>query len=129
MTAVRRVPGGVRDPGGAATHRATFDAVVVATHSDQALALLAEPTAAERAGARRHAVLDQPRAAAHRRIGPAATPPGPRVVELSDDRRDDDEVVVTYDITRLMRLSAAEALPGHPGRPVTASTPAPCSPR
>ena len=48
VTAVRRFPGGaeVRDAAGAA---AEFDAVVIATHADEALALLADPTEAERA--------------------------------------------------------------------------------
>jgi uncharacterized protein len=48
VTAVRRFPGGaeIRDAGGMA---AAFDAVVIATHADQALALLADPTRAERA--------------------------------------------------------------------------------
>ena len=47
----------------------TYDAVVVATHPGQALAMLAEPTAGPARGARRDAVLPQHRAAAHRRPG------------------------------------------------------------
>src|SRR5207249_2826589 len=43
VRAIRRLPGGVRlQPGG------RFDEVVIATHSDQALRLLADPTPDER---------------------------------------------------------------------------------
>ena len=52
VSAVRRVAGGAeisyRDDGGA-EQMARFDAVVIATHPDQALRLLADPTPAERA--------------------------------------------------------------------------------
>ncbi|MBE7217795.1 MAG: FAD-dependent oxidoreductase, partial [Caulobacteraceae bacterium] len=47
VQAVRREPGGVRLRD-AAGGEARFDAVVIATHADQALRLLAQPTAAER---------------------------------------------------------------------------------
>ena len=60
----------------------TFDAVVLATHPGQTLAMLAEPTAGAARGALRDRVLPQHRPAAHRhqRAAPAAARPG--VVEL-----------------------------------------------
>ncbi len=48
-----------------------FDEVVIATHSDQALALLDDPTPAERESARRDPLPGERRGAAHRRT-PAA---------------------------------------------------------
>ena len=68
--------------------------------------MLAEPTAARALGARCHAVLDQPRQAAHRRIGAPAAQAGPGVVELPDDAGAATTRSVTYDVSRLMRLSA-----------------------
>jgi predicted NAD/FAD-binding protein len=47
VNALRRVPGGV-EVVAAGGHAARFDRVVLATHSDEALALLADPTPAER---------------------------------------------------------------------------------
>ena len=114
VEAVRRVSDGVQIV--AAGEARQFDAVVVATHSDQALALLAEPTPARARRARRHAVLDQPRQAAHRRIGATAAQAGTGVLELSDGRpakRGDGDL-------RHQPADAvvgAEALSGHPGRP------------
>jgi predicted NAD/FAD-binding protein/DUF1365 family protein len=99
---------------------ATYDAVVVATHPHQALAMLAEPTAVQRE------VL-------------AAITYSPNITQLHTDesllprarraraswnylRRPDDHppgphgaVTVTYDLTRLMRLPAATAGP-HAGK-------------
>ena len=46
----------------------SYDAVVVATHPDQALAMLAGPDAGAARGARRDPVLRQPRPAAHRHL-------------------------------------------------------------
>ena len=100
VTSVRRIADGV-----AVTASATriFDAVVIATHPDQALLMLAEPTAAERAvlGAipycANHAQLhtDESVLPRHRRARASwnylVTP-------------NDDSVLVTYDVTRLMRL-------------------------
>ena len=83
------VPGDVgatgrrRRSGNRGRRKRLFDAAVIATHPDQALLMLAEPTDAERAGARRDSVLHQPRPAAHRRIGAAAPSPGQGIVELS----------------------------------------------
>jgi uncharacterized protein len=100
VTAVRRVPGGVQITAGAT---GVFDAAVIATHPDQALLMLAEPTDAERAvlGAipycTNHAQLhtDESVLPRHRRARASwnylVTP-------------NDDSVLVTYDVTRLMRL-------------------------
>ena len=49
-----------------------FDEVVLACHSDQALALLADASHAERARARRHPLPAEPRRAAHRHVAAAA---------------------------------------------------------
>ena len=101
VTSVRRVPGGVQ-----ITTDATrvFDAAVIATHPDQALLMLAEPTDAERAvlGAipycTNHAQLhtDESVLPRHGRARASwnylVTP-------------NEDNVLVTYDVTRLMRLA------------------------
>lgn len=102
VTSVRRVPAGV-EVTAQGSGPALFDAAVVATHSDQALRLLAAPTAAERA------IL-------------GAIPYSPNLAQLHTDESvlprhgraraswnylattHDDRVVVSYDITRLMRL-------------------------
>jgi predicted NAD/FAD-binding protein len=106
VQSVRRVSDGVHiSVGNSATRH--FDAAVVATHPDQALRMLAEPTTAQRAvlGAIRYSTnhtqlhTDEsvlPRC--HRARASwnyLATP-------------DTDKVLVTYDVTRLMRLSGPE---------------------
>lgn len=100
VRAVRRVPAGVEVTVGTSTR--LFDAAVIATHPDQALAMLADPTATERA------VL-------------SAIPYTPNKAQLHTDesvlprhrraraswnylKSEGDGVVVTYDVTRLMRL-------------------------
>ena len=88
----------VTDPSGTAT----YDAVVVATHPDQALAMLAEPTPLHREvlGAIRY----QPNIAqlhTDERLLPRAE--GARA-SWNYQRRDDGRVLVTYDMTRLQRL-------------------------
>ena len=100
VTSVQRVADGVAVTAGATR---VFDAAVIATHPDQALLMLAEPTAAERdvLGAipycANHAQLhtDESVLPRHRRARASwnylVTP-------------NDDSVLVTYDITRLMRL-------------------------
>jgi predicted NAD/FAD-binding protein len=100
VTSVRRVAGGVAITAG--TTR-VFDAAVIATHPDQALLMLDEPSGDERAvlGAlpycTNHAQLHTDESVLPRRHRARAswnylvTP-------------DDDSVVVTYDVTRLMRL-------------------------
>jgi predicted NAD/FAD-binding protein len=101
VTAVRRVADGVQVTAG--TTR-VFDAAVIATHPDQALLMLVEPTAAERSvlGAipycTNHAQLhtDESVLPRNRRARASwnylVTP-------------HDDSVLVTYDVTRLMRLA------------------------
>jgi uncharacterized protein len=100
VSSVRRVADGVAVTAGATE---IFDAAVIATHPDQALLMLAEPTAAERAvlGAipycANHAQLhtDESVLPRHHRARASwnylVTPY-------------DDSVLVTYDVTRLMRL-------------------------
>ena len=103
VTEVRRVSDGVQVRVGRSTPR-HFDAAVIATHPDQALLMLAEPTAAERSvlGAMpysaNHAQLHTDESVLPRRHRARAswnylaTP-------------NNDTVLVTYDITRLMRLA------------------------
>jgi len=103
VRAVHRVAEGVLVSAGRSRAR-LFDAAVIATHPDQALLMLAEPTAAERRvlGAMRystnHAQLhsDESVLPRHRRARASwnyLVTPG------------DDAVLVTYDVTRLMRLA------------------------
>jgi predicted NAD/FAD-binding protein len=104
--AVRRVPDGVLLTAGDGAPR-RFDAAVIATHPDQALLMLAEPTGAERSvlGAipysTNHAQLHTDSSVLPRRPRAQASwnyriPPG--AVAATD-------VLVTYDVSRLMRLS------------------------
>ena len=67
----------------------TFDAVVLATHPGQALAMLAEPTPAQREVLARDRVLPQHRPAAHRHQRAAAAAARPGVVELPAPALDD----------------------------------------
>ena len=82
----------------------TYDAVVVATHPGQALAMLAEPTPRAARGARRDAVL----AATPRCCTPTPrccrAPAAPGRRGTSAPRGADGGVTVTYDLTRLQRL-------------------------
>ena len=94
----------MRDADGATGH---YRHVVVATHADTALALLADPTDGERdvLGAfgysRNHTVLHT-----DDRILPTA-PPRPGLVELPDAAcaTSSADVVVSYDMNRLQRLA------------------------
>jgi predicted NAD/FAD-binding protein len=104
VRALRRQADGVRVQAGDAAPR-TFDAAVVAVHPDQALALLDDPTHHERAvlGAipysTNHAQLHTDESVLPRR----------RRARASWNyliRPNDDHVLVTYDVSRLMRLDA-----------------------
>ena len=102
VTAVRRVSAGVEltARGCAPT---VFDAVVIATHPDQALMMLAEPRTTERnvLGAMPYATN-----LAQLHTDESVLPRHPRARAswnyLTTDN--DDQVLVSYDITRLMRL-------------------------
>lgn len=102
---VERIPAGVRLVAGGGEVR-TFDAAVIATHPHQALAMLARPTALEQQvlGAMtystNHAQLHTdtsllPRAERARASWNYLIP---------RDRNGSDSVVVTYDMSRLMRI-------------------------
>jgi predicted NAD/FAD-binding protein len=104
VRSVRRVPDGVQVTS-IDGREEQFDAVVIATHPDQALGMLAEPTAAQRSvlGALpysiNHAQLhtDESVLPKHQRARASwnyLTTPGP-----------DAGVLVTYDVSRLMRLT------------------------
>ena len=106
VRSVRRLADGVSVTAGDTAPR-LFDAAVIATHPDQALRALAEPTAAERAvlGAipysTNHAQLHSDTSVLPRRSRARASwnywvPPS------ADEQAN---VLVTYDISRLMRLS------------------------
>jgi predicted NAD/FAD-binding protein len=100
VTSVRRVADGVAVTAGATR---IFDAAVIATHPDQALLMLAEPTAAERAVlgvipyCANHAQLHTDESVLPRRL--RARGSWNYLVTPNDD-----SVLVTYDVTRLMRL-------------------------
>lgn len=103
---VERTPEGVQIRTADASPRC-FDAAVVATHSDQALQMLAQPTVAQRAvlGAMRystnHAQLHTDTSVLPRR-------PRARASWNYLSTTNDDDVLVTYDVTRLMRLTGPE---------------------
>jgi predicted NAD/FAD-binding protein len=104
VRALRRLAAGVQIHAGDAAPR-TFDAVVVAVHPDQALALLDDPSRHEQAvlGAipysTNHAQLHTDESVLPRR----------RHARASWNyliQPDDDHVLVTYDVSRLMRIDA-----------------------
>jgi predicted NAD/FAD-binding protein len=106
VRSVRRVPDGVLVTAGDGSPR-RFDAAVIATHPDQALLMLAEPTPAERSvlGAipysTNHAQLHTdvsvlPRKPRARASWNYRVPTGADVAA---------DVLVTYDVSRLMRLT------------------------
>jgi predicted NAD/FAD-binding protein len=106
VTAVKRVPEGVLVTAGGAVPR-RFDAAVVATHPEQALSMLAEPSAYESAvlGAMPYSTN---RAQLH--TDTSVLPRRPRARAswnylVTDDA---DTVLVTYDVTRLMHLGGAK---------------------
>jgi predicted NAD/FAD-binding protein len=101
VRSVRRVPNGVSVT--AAGNTRLFDAAIIATHPDQALLMLAEPTVPERAllGAMPYCIN---RAQLH--TDESVLPRQSRARASWNYLRtpNDDRVLVTYDITRLMRL-------------------------
>ena len=107
VTRVRRRPHGVElEAGGAAL---PFDRLVLATHSDQALALLADPDDDE-IRALRSIRYRSNEAILH--TDPAPLPRKRRAraswnVHVSDCRRPDAPLTMTYDLNRLQRLDAA----------------------
>ncbi len=102
VRSLRRVPDGVEVSDGISPPR-RFDAAVVATHPDQALLMLAEPTSAERSvlGAigysTNHAQLHTDESVLPTRRRARASW---NYLTTSDDQ----QVLVTYDVSRLMRL-------------------------
>lgn len=105
VSGLERTPDGVVLTAGTAGPR-RFDAAVVATHPDQALRLLGAPTAAER-----HVLGAIPYSVNHAQLhtDEAILPLHARARAswnyLVPAAGDDGGVVVTYDISRLMRLS------------------------
>jgi uncharacterized protein len=104
VSAVRRVSAGVQITTSDGASR-VFDAAVIATHPDQALAMLAQPSPAERSVlaampySTNHAQLHTDESVLPRRRRARAswnylTVPGPGA-----------QVLVTYDVSRLMRLT------------------------
>ena len=100
VSSVQRVADGVAITAG--TTR-VFDATVIATHPDQALLMLAEPTVAER-----EALGAIPYCANHAQLHTdESVLPRRRRARASWNylvTPNDDSVLVTYDVTRLMRL-------------------------
>jgi predicted NAD/FAD-binding protein len=110
VTAVRRFPGGAEITCGPGQAAERFDAVVVATHPDQALRLLADPTPAERQilGAFRYS-----RNTAVLHTDSREIPASPRVRSswnylLASCAADDSQVRVSYYMNRLQRLRARQ---------------------
>ncbi|MET4428865.1 putative NAD/FAD-binding protein [Mycolicibacterium sp. 624] len=105
VTAVRRIPEGVLVSAGDSAPR-RFDAAVVATHPEQALHMLAEPTCAERAvlGAMPYSINH---AQLHTDASVLPRRPRARASWNYLVAHDSDTVLVTYDVTRLMRLGGA----------------------
>jgi uncharacterized protein len=113
VTAVRRLAGAAQvshtDSDGSAREE-TFAAVVIATHPDQALRLLADPTPAERA------VLSAFRYSANDTVlhtDPGVLPPSPRVRSswnyvLRSCAAQHPQVQVSYYMNRLQRLSTSQ---------------------
>ena len=107
VTAVRRFPGGaeITDASGTVS---VFDAVVIATHPGQALALLADPRPAERSvlGAFRYS---RSSVLLHTDAGPLPVAAAVRSswnYLLRSCRADEDGVQVSYYLNRLQRLDA-----------------------
>ncbi|MFC8454308.1 NAD(P)/FAD-dependent oxidoreductase [Kitasatospora sp. NPDC057223] len=109
VRAVRRHPDGVEITT-AAGERAGFDAVVIATHPDQALGLLADPTAAEREVLGAFGYSLNP-TVLHRDAGLLPTAPRARAswnYRMADCSGRADRVQVSYHLNRLLGLDTAE---------------------
>ena len=109
VRAVRRHPDGVEITTEAG-ERASFDAVVIATHPDQALRLLADPTTAERQvlGAFRYSLNPT---VLHRDTALLPTAPRARAswnYRMADCAGRADRVQVSYHLNRLLGLDTAE---------------------
>lgn len=106
VRSVERVRDGVQITAGDAAPR-HFDAAVIATHPDQALLVLAAPTATERAvlGSIRYSTN---RAQLHTDESLLPRRPRARAAWNYLATADTHDVLVTYDVTRLMRLSGPE---------------------
>ena len=102
VRSVQRVPGGVLISAGDADPR-PFDAAVIATHPDQALLMLDEPTAAQR-GVLGAIPYSTNRAQLHTDESVLPRRPRARASWNYLANPDSDAVLVSYDITRLMRL-------------------------
>ena len=103
VTSVLETPEGVQvtDGNGDTT---TYDAVVVATHPDQALSLLAEPTASQR---ELLSAITYSANTAHLHTDESVLPDAARARaswNFLRPRTRTGQVTVTYDLTRLMRL-------------------------
>jgi predicted NAD/FAD-binding protein len=103
VTSVLETPDGVQvtDGNGDTT---TYDAVVVATHPDQALSLLAEPTASQR---ELLSAITYSANTAHLHTDESVLPDAARARaswNFLRPRTRTGQVTVTYDLTRLMRL-------------------------
>jgi predicted NAD/FAD-binding protein/DUF1365 family protein len=106
VTSVLETPTGVEvTDGNGGVH--TFDAVVVATHPDQALSMLAEPTGLQREVL---AAMPYSRNVAQLHTDTSLLPRHRRAWASWNhlERPDTDGVAVTYDLTRLMRLPSAD---------------------
>jgi len=103
VSSVLRVPEGVQVTS-VDGHQEEFDAVVIATHPDHALGMLADPTPAERsvlgamAYSTNHAQLHTDESVLPKRERARAS------WNYLNDAGSDAAVLVTYDVTRLMKL-------------------------
>ena len=106
VASVRRLADGV-EVGDFAGSRAVYDGVVVATHPHQALAMLAQPTAAEQ---RVFSAMPYSVNTAQLHTDSSVLPSNPRAWGSWNYLSPEDEtgVVVTYDLTRLMRLPSPD---------------------
>ncbi|UIJ33453.1 NAD(P)/FAD-dependent oxidoreductase [Allobranchiibius sp. GilTou73] len=106
VASVRKLADGV-EVGDFAGSREVYDGVVIATHPHQALAMLAQPTAAEE---RVFSAMPYSVNTAQLHTDSSVLPSNPRAWGswnyLSPE--DEDGVVVTYDLTRLMRLPSPD---------------------